>query len=77
MHPFTIGNETACHSLQCLCPNSTGKSSNQRQILFRYTHTIKHSANGNVPILGDIDARVGRNSEAWKGDLRKHDASNC
>ncbi|KAJ7411780.1 craniofacial development protein 2-like [Pitangus sulphuratus] len=34
-------------------------------------------ADDKIVILGDLNARVGKNSEAWKGVLGKHDVGNC
>ncbi|KAJ7406712.1 proto-oncogene tyrosine-protein kinase ROS isoform X2 [Willisornis vidua] len=37
----------------------------------------KVPADDKIIILGDFDARVGKNSEAWKGVLGKHNIGNC
>ena len=34
-------------------------------------------ADDKVIVLGDFNARVGRNAEAWKGVLGKHGVGNC
>ncbi|KAJ7425713.1 craniofacial development protein 2-like protein [Willisornis vidua] len=39
--------------------------------------TQKVPGDDKIIILGDFNASVGKNSEAWKGVLSKHDVANC
>ena len=65
------------HTLQCLCPDSSGRTcrkgfySDLRRLLQSTPAAYK------VMIIGDFNARVGRDSEAWKGVLGRHGVGNC